>query len=76
MEPLRLSDSELDIVLAAARPLDVAACDGFLQDVAAALTALPERGDGCVYRVVREIQRRHFDAPDLAPGPRRKFASV
>jgi hypothetical protein len=44
MEPLRLSDSELDIVLAAARPLDVAARDGFLQDVAAALAALPERG--------------------------------
>jgi hypothetical protein len=77
---LKLSDSELDIVLAAAQPLAAKDRDAFLQDVAAALAALPERGDGAVFRVVREIQRRHFDVPDLTPGPqigtRRKFAST
>jgi hypothetical protein len=77
---LKLSDSEVDIVMRAAQPLDVADRDGFLRDVAAALAALPECGDGAVFRVVREIQRRHFDVPDLTPGPqigtRRKFAST
>ena len=71
MSPLRLSDSELSIVMRAAAPLDVAARDAFLQDVAAALAALPERGDGAVYQVCREIQRRHFDPPhESGPLPR------
>jgi hypothetical protein len=38
---LKLSDSELDIVLAAAQPLAAKDRDAFLQDVAAALAALP-----------------------------------
>jgi hypothetical protein len=37
--------------------------DAFLQEIAERLAGLPERGDGLVYRVVAEIQRRHFDAP-------------
>jgi hypothetical protein len=61
--PLSLTDSELDIVWAAARPLDVSRRDGFLQDVAEALSRLPQRGDGAVFRVVAEVQRRHFDPP-------------
>jgi hypothetical protein len=48
MEPLRLSDSELDIVMRAAAPLAVRDRDAFLREVAAALAALPERGDGTV----------------------------
>ena len=67
--PLALSDSELDIVTRAAAPLAVGDRDGFLREVAAALAALPERGDGTVYRVCREVQRKHWDAPDLSPGP-------
>jgi len=35
MSPLRLSDSELDCVMKAARPIDAAARDQFLQQVAA-----------------------------------------
>jgi hypothetical protein len=68
---LKLTDTELDIVLRAAKPLDVRARDAFLQEVAG-LAALPERGDGAVYRVVAEIQRRHWHPPyDSRPQPLR-----
>jgi hypothetical protein len=60
---LRLTDSELDIVFAAARPLAVRDRDPFLKEVAERLAAMPERGDGAVYRVTREVQRKHFDPP-------------
>jgi hypothetical protein len=60
---LKLTDSELDIVLAAARPLAVEERDGFLKEVAERLAALPERGEGLVYQVCREIQRKYWDPP-------------
>jgi hypothetical protein len=60
---LCLTDSEMDIVLAAARPLDVRVRDDFLREVVQCLAALPERGDGLVFRIVREIQRQHWDPP-------------
>jgi hypothetical protein len=60
---LKLSDSQMDAVLAAAQPLAVQDRDAFLKDVAARLTALPHPGDGIVHRVVAEVQRRHRDAP-------------
>jgi hypothetical protein len=60
---LRLTDTELDIVFAAAEPLAVQNRDAFLQDVAKHLATLPVRGDGIVHRVCAEVQRRHFDAP-------------
>jgi hypothetical protein len=66
MPPLRLTDSELDAVMAAARPIAVDRRDAFLQDVAAALRHCVEVGPGTVYRIVSEVQRRHFDAPDLS----------
>jgi hypothetical protein len=69
---LRLSDRELDIVLAAARPLEVSHRDEFLPDVAEALSRLPHLGDGIVHRVVAEVQRRHWDPPlhELGPAAR------
>jgi hypothetical protein len=63
MMPIALSDSELDIVFAAARPLAVNERDPFLQEVATQLAALPVRGVGAVYQIVREIQHRHWDPP-------------
>jgi hypothetical protein len=76
MSPLALTDSEMTIVFAAAQPLDVNARDAFLHEVAERLAGMSERGDGQVFRICRELQRKFFDAPDLTPGPRRKFASV
>jgi hypothetical protein len=66
--PLKLTDSEMDTVLAAARPLALESRDPFLQDVADALAQLPHLGDGVVFRTCAEIQRKHWDAPH-EPGP-------
>jgi hypothetical protein len=61
--PIALTDSELDIVFAAARPLAVQARDGFLKEVAARLAALPHLGNGAVHRVCAEVQREHWNPP-------------
>jgi hypothetical protein len=67
MPPLRLTDSELDQVMAAARPLPVHERDAFLQQVATELARCNgELGPGTVFRVVRDVQRIYFDAPDLS----------
>ena len=68
MPPIKLSDSELDSVLAAARPLPVASRDAFLQQVASTLQGCTEVGPGTIYRVVAETQRAFFDPPDLGRG--------
>jgi hypothetical protein len=64
--PLALSDSKLDAVMAAARPLPVALRDPFLQAVAHALSGRAVVGPGTVHQVVRDLQRQFFDPPDLS----------
>ena len=56
-------------VLRAAKPLAIGDRDAFLQDVATALQG-QELGDGTVYRVVAQVQRRYYDPPTLGPEPR------
>jgi hypothetical protein len=63
MTPLKLTDTELDIVFAAARPLEVADRDLFLRDVAERLAALPHLGDGLVFQICRDVQREHWVPP-------------
>jgi hypothetical protein len=63
MTPLRLSDSELDAVFAAARPLDRDLRDPFLHAVARALSGRNMIGPGTVHQVCRELQRQFFDPP-------------
>lgn len=63
-QPLALSDSELEAVPQAARPLPIELRDGFLQEVAASLRACAEVGPGTVHRVCAETQRAFFDPPD------------
>jgi hypothetical protein len=58
---LRLTDSEMDIVFAVARPLAVQDRDPFLRDVAERLAALPHLGDGLVFQICREVQREHWE---------------
>jgi hypothetical protein len=65
MPPLALTDDELDAIMRAAAPLQPHQRDGFLQDIAVALAALPMLGPGVVHRAIAEVQRKHFDAPDL-----------
>jgi hypothetical protein len=65
MPPIRLTDSELAAVMAAARPLPVHTRDAFLQSVAIALKGQSEIGPGVVHRVCAETQRRFWDPPHL-----------
>jgi hypothetical protein len=67
MPPIRLSDDELDSVLAAARPIAIERRDAFLQQVAAELRGR-EIGPGLVARICRELQRQFFAPPDLSRG--------
>jgi hypothetical protein len=50
--------------LRAAEPLAIGDRGAFLQDVAAALHG-QELGDGAVYRVIAQVQRRYYDPPIL-----------
>jgi hypothetical protein len=61
--PLRLSDDELDAVMAAARPLDPDLRDPFLRAVANALQGR-EVGPGTVARTCAELQWQFFHPPD------------
>jgi hypothetical protein len=65
MPPLRLTDSQITAVFAAARPLAVQDRDPFLQEVAGLLQGIVDPGDGDVARAIRAVQRRHFDPPEL-----------
>ena len=67
MQSLKLSDSELDALYTAARPIAPHLRDEFLQAVADALGTEREIGPGVVFRVLRDTQRRFFDPPDFTP---------
>jgi hypothetical protein len=61
--PIALTDSEMDIVFAAARPLAVQDRDPFLREVAKRLSGLLHLGDGLVFQICREVQRAHWEPP-------------
>ena len=61
----KLSPDQVDAILHAARPLPPANYAAFLEEVSAALAELGDLGDGVVHRVVRDVQRRHWDPPAL-----------
>jgi hypothetical protein len=42
--------------------------DPFLRALAAELAKYPEIGPGLIFRLIRETQRRFFDAPNLSGG--------
>ena len=60
---VRLTDSEVDCVINAARPLDGSARDAFLREVASCAGI----GDDVVHRVVAESRRDIFGHLNLAP---------
>ena len=69
MPPLKLDDAELDVLMSAAAPLEPHRRDAFVTEVAAELARYPELGPGVVHRVCRDLQRRHWDAPQLGHSP-------
>jgi hypothetical protein len=63
--PISLTDSELEAVMNAARPLAPRERDRFLRRIAEVICMLPERGDGAVARAIRSVWREYYDVPDL-----------
>jgi hypothetical protein len=66
--PLSFSDDQLDQIFRAAQPLTPAERVAFLEDLASTLRQAPCQGDGELYRVIRVVQRRHWDPPLAAAG--------
>ena len=60
---IRLTDSELEAVFTAARPLHPRDRDAFLQAIAAELATLPVVSDGPVQRVASAVQRLFSSLP-------------
>ena len=65
MPPIRLTDAQLDVIMAAAESLAVADRDPFLRDVAERLRG-HEIGDGILHRIIAEVQARYWHSPDLS----------
>jgi hypothetical protein len=74
--PIRLSDSQLDAIFAAATPLQPQARENFLRELAQLLAAQPELGDGSLHRLLVEVQRRHFDPPAFATDNGGKYSRL
>jgi hypothetical protein len=72
MPPIRLTDVQLDAVMRAAAPLAIGDRDPFLRSLAEALQGCRELGDGTVYRIVAEVQRRFWDPPLMDDRPRHR----
>jgi hypothetical protein len=65
MPPIRLTDAQLDVIMAAAESLAVADRDPFLRDVAERLRGHEIR-DGILHRTIAEVQARYWHRPDLS----------
>jgi hypothetical protein len=70
MPLIRLTDDELDAVMAAARPIAIGRRDAFLQRVADELGRCDLVGLGTVHRICAAAQRQFFDPQDLSVGVR------
>jgi len=62
----KLNDEQRSQVMRAAAPLGRGTRLAFMRDLATELTKVDLIGDGALFRVLREVQKRHFDAPDLS----------
>jgi hypothetical protein len=67
---IRLTDAQLDAVMAAAQPLAPGNRGPFLEAVAMALQGR-ELGDGILHRVIAEVQRKFWDPPLVTAGGKR-----
>ena len=73
-QPISLTDSELQAVMNACRPLHPRDRDRVLKAVAQLIAALPEVGPGSVHRAITSVWRMHYDPPDLRTGESRSRA--
>ena len=65
--------THIEILLSAARPLPPSDHAAFLEEPTDTLANCPELGDGVVYRVARQLQRKFFDPPDLSNDSRSRW---
>jgi hypothetical protein len=63
VKPFGVDDVCYDIIMHPARPLARGLRDQFLEDVASSLRNITDPGPGEVFRICREMQRKHFDPP-------------
>jgi hypothetical protein len=71
---IRFTDDQLSAVFAAARPIAVDRRDAFLTDVDAQFANRSAIGDGELFRVLLQLQRRHCDYPDTTGFLPRRWA--
>ena len=64
--PIKLSDEQMTAIFAASHPLPPDVRGPFLEACARELAALPEIGDGAVFRIVTMVQKQFFDPPDTS----------
>ena len=64
--PVRLTDEQLDVVLATAAPLAPDRRQAFIDQVTIALQDVPVIGSGNLRRAIAEAQREYFDPPHFA----------
>jgi hypothetical protein len=65
MQPLRLTDDQINAIFAVSHPLPPDSRSAFLEHCARELAQLPAIGDGAVHRVVMQVQQLYFDPPSL-----------
>ncbi|SEB85628.1 hypothetical protein SAMN05444161_0016 [Rhizobiales bacterium GAS191] len=68
---VQLSDEQCAAIIRAGFALEPGAREILRRRVIEKLAAVPEIGDGCVFRACRSIQRQLFvPPPDVSQGPR------
>ena len=66
----RLTDRQQSAVLNAANPLEGCQRDAFMIALALLLNNRSEIGDGELFRILRELQREHYDFPRMTAEPK------
>jgi hypothetical protein len=64
-ELFHLTDEQANAVFAAAHPLPPHRRSAFLEEVAREISRHPILGDGLLYRLIVQIQKKHYDVPDF-----------
>ena len=63
MSPIKLSEDQMNAIIAASTPLRPDARGAFLETCAREIAALPMIGDGSLHRLVMVVQKRYFRPP-------------
>jgi hypothetical protein len=63
VQPIALTDAQISAIFAASHPLPPDRRSDFLEACAKEIAALPELGDGALYRMIVRVQKLYFDPP-------------